>query len=1134
MANHEDTHDTLADGKTVFLSYNSSDREPVSGIRDFLRGRRIATFLDRDNLLPGRLWFDGLQGAIERAGAFIIFIGPSGQGVWQKREMVFALDRQARLEKSKQELLVIPILLPGADLDQAPSFLLLNGWIDLRQGANNPASLDALARAVAGDGTRPADAPESSSPCPYRGLYAFREEDEPLFFGRDAYSEDLLRKTLANPLVAVVGSSGSGKSSVVQAGLIPRLRRQAPPSPTWDAITFKPGNAPFHNLAAALASTWTTETDPGRQVLQAEEIGTALADGKARVEAFLHKALEARQAERLLVVVDQFEELFVQTPESLRRRFVEALLASAGNAPVTVVITLRDDFYGQALKVSRDLNDRLPLAQVNLGQMTREELRQAIERPAAVARLGFEPGLVERILDHVEGQPGNLPLLEFALRELWDGRRGSLLGNARYDAMGGIEGAISKRADEIFLSLPATQQRAVQRLFNRLVHVSAANEEGTDTRQRVRLMDLDEAARTAAQTLAGPGARLLVTSRESATGAETVEVAHEALLRSWGRLREWIGADRDFLLWRQRLARRVEEWQQSGRDAGALLRGAALQEAQRRAKGREGDLSRAELEMIRGSQAAARRPRRLLVAAAVSVTAVAAVGYLSLAAWHRTARYQVGVMVAEAPDIKVDSEVSGILGWADALAVSGRTEDAITFARGQSKEDVKAAALAAIARRVAQRGDPARACAILGDCLEAARNSPDNVMSTTFSRIISSINMLSARGRPDLAVPLLDGIRSSDLQKVPPGNNQSIVAYGIARAYIAAGQTDTAHEILTSLLPVLGRNLDNSWRIRFAEDLHRLREQTLPGALLSEAEREARDAEANPKRYVTQAPAHFMSIANAYRILGLPEKQKAMVDAAITAARKMEARRITTGDADRGYTTYFFEFDAPTVFITGLTKNGRPDAADEFVNREGNAWMRIALLAAVATELSNKDAAGAKARMDLATEEARRISDGSEKVVVLTTLAGTEARLGDRDGASRLTDEALAEARALPERYVSNKRKDFSATKASQLARIALILDLLGRGSDAAVVAHEAEKASRYIAGNPSSSIPRISEALARVGDYSLAREVADRALKDDRLQAFAAVMKEIAKRQDPEVDRLLQEDEREAAAGAD
>jgi len=233
----------------VFLSYHSPDRPQLLQIQESLATRGLATFLDRDNLIAGLPWPQALVQALARANAVAVFLGGHGFGLWQKREMGYALNRQVREEEAGRAFPVIPVLLPGAD--PSAGFLFLNTWIDLRHDVTDPESIDGLARAIRG-GATPAGAGTALSICPYRGLRSFSEEDRGFFFGREAYVGRVLEATLRHPLVAVVGPSGSGKSSLVHARLFPLLRARHPPDPTWDMLSFVPTDRPFHQLSAAL------------------------------------------------------------------------------------------------------------------------------------------------------------------------------------------------------------------------------------------------------------------------------------------------------------------------------------------------------------------------------------------------------------------------------------------------------------------------------------------------------------------------------------------------------------------------------------------------------------------------------------------------------------------------------------------------------------------------------------------------------------------------------------------------------------------------------------------------------------------------------------------------------------------
>ena len=273
---------------------------------------------------------------------------------------------------------VIPVLLPGSQVDDYSGFLLLNTYADLQGGLNDPGTLDAIVDAVQHPATGE-NAPTVSL-CPYRGLNAFREEDASLFFGRDQLVDEpeqgLLHKVLTCPLVAVIGASGSGKSSVVQAGLLPRLRRQ--PSSrggTWDAVVFRPERSPFLKLAIALVAALNPEKTDNVWMRDAADLSEHWSSDRFPLELSLRGAAEALRVDRLLVVVDQFEELITLTPQDDRRPFLSRLLAATGaESKITVLLTLRADYYA-AIDLDRRLSDGVRRGLVDVGATTLDERR---------------------------------------------------------------------------------------------------------------------------------------------------------------------------------------------------------------------------------------------------------------------------------------------------------------------------------------------------------------------------------------------------------------------------------------------------------------------------------------------------------------------------------------------------------------------------------------------------------------------------------------------------------------------------------------------------------------------------------------------------------------------------------------
>jgi hypothetical protein len=434
-------------------------------------------------------------------------------------------------------------------------------------GDEKQADFCALLRALDALGERPPDAD-----CPYRDLRAFREEDQPVFFGRDAFTSELVAAVDRQPFVAVVGASGSGKSSVAQAGLIPVLRARG----GWAVGILRPGPEPWRSLAACLLELIEGEPSADERVKRVIATGklaarlavalpTTAKDGSCVALRHLVDATLAAHpgSSRVLLVVDQWEELYTypQTTPTDAAAFADRLVEAAQHAPLSVVLTLRADFTGRAIE-HRPLRDRLQQATVFLGGMTRAERERAISGPAQVAGLRFEPGLVGRLLDDIGDEPGNLPLLEFCLTQLYARSRDGTLCQAAFEAIGGVRGAIVQRADSVIDAMESEHpgRAAMARdIFLQLVQLGEGSE---DTRRRAPLVDFDDVARALIDELAT--ARLLVTGRDPGSATETVEVAHEALIRNWPRLQEWLQEDRADLHRRREIGRATLDWQAHG------------------------------------------------------------------------------------------------------------------------------------------------------------------------------------------------------------------------------------------------------------------------------------------------------------------------------------------------------------------------------------------------------------------------------------------------------------------------------------------------------------------------------------------------------------------------------------------
>jgi hypothetical protein len=417
---------------------------------------------------------------------------------------------------------------------------------------------------------------------PFRGLESFRVEDQPFFFGREALTEHLLGRLASHPFLAVLGPSGSGKSSVVLAGLVPALQAR---EPGLALASFKPGSDPLAQLDAALANL----------------------------------------AQPYLLLADQFEEVFTLCADTVRRQaFFDRLLAIAKSQ--RVIVTMRADFWGDCAPYP-ELRAAMQAHQELIAPMDAAELRQAIERQAAAVGLRFEADLVGTILDDVRGEPGAMPLLQHILLQLWERRHGRWLRVGEYQALGGVQQAIGRTADAVYEQLSPDQREQMRTIFVRLTRVDeegALGGEQRDTRRRVAWEELAPADSQGGVDVLVPmlaGARLVITSTNAVTGRREVEVVHEALIRSWSRLRAWLDEDRAVLRMRETVRRAAQEWQEHERDESYLAhRGRRLDELKTLADHPRvtlNDLERAYLDACRARDL---QQRRLRIAARIDYT----------------------------------------------------------------------------------------------------------------------------------------------------------------------------------------------------------------------------------------------------------------------------------------------------------------------------------------------------------------------------------------------------------------------------------------------------------------------------------------------------------------------------------
>jgi WD40 repeat protein/transcriptional regulator with XRE-family HTH domain len=437
--------------------------------------------------------------------------------------------------------------------------------------------------------------------CPYKGLNYFDEPDADLFVGRETLTTKLIEcvfsLTSSTPrFFAIVGASGSGKSSLVRAGLVSALRWHQG-STDWHIHVLTPTAHPLESLAASL-------TQGTNSVVATATLMDDLTQEPRSLQIFAKRKLGSGTGSRLLLVIDQFEELFALCrSEEERTSFIENLLTAAAEAdgPVTVLITLRADFYAHCANYTH-LREALAKNQEYIGAMNAEELRRAIEEPAQRGRWEIESGLVDLLLRDVGHEPGALPLLSHALLETWQRRRGRTITLSGYAASGGVRGAIAETAETVFSDQFTQEQRAIaRRIFLRLTELGDQSGAG-DTRRRATFNELilkpEEAATTRAVLKALADARLITTSENAA------EVAHEALIREWPTLHGWLEENREGLRLHRQLTEAAQEWLQMEREADVLFRGARLAQTREWAAAHQEEMNTLEHEFLAASIAA--------------------------------------------------------------------------------------------------------------------------------------------------------------------------------------------------------------------------------------------------------------------------------------------------------------------------------------------------------------------------------------------------------------------------------------------------------------------------------------------------------------------------------------------------
>lgn len=620
----------------AFISHNGLDKQIVERLCLALNRSGVRPWFDTWDMTPGDLWMRETERVLDTVPAVLVCIGAHGMSDWHDEERQAALQRVA----AQRTGLVVPVLLPGApEVVDVPTFLRTRQAVDLRAEPAWQAGVDRLVEAILGK--LPPRIPTADPNLrPYRGLRPFMESDAGWMFGRareEAQLIDALRE--GQRFVTLTGASGSGKSSLVRAGVVPTVRTRGVDGSPWQAIVLRPGGRPARDLAAQLSKLERrlaggaadgARDDDAIAALHAGLLGseTALADRADRLLAADDGGVP------LLVVVDQFEELFTESvaiqagaaepghalsPEA--DGFLRNLLyATSFKGRVRVLVTVRADFLGACLGVPA-LALRMERIRLALPPMEPEQLYAAIRRPALRVGHDVEAHLADALVNATIAQTGRLPLLQHTLDRLWDVRDKAaqrLTYRSYTDHVGSLEESVARRAEDVLTVLRVKSvhhEDATRRVFLRMVHFGAAT---GDTRRQLPRSELAGDAIANGVIDAFLRERLLVSDEYRASvgrsAEQAVEIAHEALLTRWGRLQQWLADSRAALQLRQEVTLAARPWTEHERSPADLWRGGRLARAEELVKEGKLDTSPQEREFLAASRAAeddAQRTREL-------------------------------------------------------------------------------------------------------------------------------------------------------------------------------------------------------------------------------------------------------------------------------------------------------------------------------------------------------------------------------------------------------------------------------------------------------------------------------------------------------------------------------------------
>jgi hypothetical protein len=510
----------------------------------------------------------------------------------------------------------------------------LGGVVGLLVRANSEAKLGFMMPVSVMARQWPALSLQATPPCPYPGARPFAEKDAEFFFGRSAAGADLVAR-VSNGSVVMVGPSGNGKTSLIAAGVIPRLRQLG----GWVIASARIGDQPFRSLAGSIVELLDPGTDEPDRLLGVSKLAAALESGDLSLRDIGDRIRERNSAARFLLVLDQAEELFAGTTDpALRRRFIDWLLTPGGDAGLTLLLSVRADYYPELLVSAPDRSSIERMTWL-LPPLTQTELADAVVGPANRVGVRVEPELTDRLVADFADEPAALLFLQIALVSVWSRIERSTLTLVAYERVVSSAHPAAAYMEEIYGGIPEPDRGRIRALLLRLVRL---DDEGRLSRRQLRSSELDEDRKETLRRLVE--ARIVIVNPSSdAPGDFTAELAHEALCRRWGRFLTWVAEDREFLRWVEAVARRSRLWIEEGRNSGQLLEDLETVEAARWLEERPDYLTPLEQDYIRESENAARRRTQARFRRAVMSAMFFLVSFLTATAefLHGVARLEI-------------------------------------------------------------------------------------------------------------------------------------------------------------------------------------------------------------------------------------------------------------------------------------------------------------------------------------------------------------------------------------------------------------------------------------------------------------------------------------------------------------